>query len=218
MEEISLKELFDYFKNKLIWIAIAVVFAVGAGNVITTLTRVPMYKSSTTIALVSNNTNSTEIQMNKGLVGTYSVIVKSRRVLDQVISNLGLSYKSEDLSKNISVEAVDNTEIIRITVNDADNKQATKIADEIASVFATEIKNFYKINNVSVVDKANTATEPYNINYAKDNIIYVGGTVVVTCIIIFIMFYFDTTIKTSDEIESKLGLTILGIVPKVEKE
>ena len=41
---------------------------------------------------------------------------------------------------------------------------------------------------------------------------------VISCGVIFIRFYFDTSIKTSEEIENKLGLTVLGIVPKVEKE
>ena len=37
-----------------------------------------------------------------------------------------------------------------------------------------------------------------------------------SCGIIFIKFYFDTTIKTVEEIENKLGLTVLGILPKVD--
>ena len=34
--------------------------------------------------------------------------------------------------------------------------------------------------------------------------------------IIFIMFYFDTTIKSSDEITEKVGLPVLGIVPALD--
>ena len=39
-----------------------------------------------------------------------------------------------------------------------------------------------------------------------------------SCGLIFIGFYFDTSIKTSEEIENKLGLNVIGIVPKVTKE
>ena len=31
--------------------------------------------------------------------------------------------------------------------------------------------------------------------------------------IVFIMYYFDTTIKTKEEIEEKVGLPVLGIIP-----
>ncbi len=223
MEEINLRELFDYFKSKISWIIIAVILVIGIGNIATIIMRVPMYRSSTTIVLVSeNNTgdstyNSSELQLNKNLVGTYSEIIKSRKVLNEVISNLGLSYSTVDLSENISVAAVENTEIIRITVADADNKQAAKIANEIASVFMTEIQKFYKLNNVSVIDKAENSLNPYNVNYIKDNLIYLIIGLALSSGVIFIMFYFDTTIKTSEEIENKLGLTVLGVVPKVER-
>lgn len=220
MEEINLKELFDYFKDKLSWMIITVILVVGIGNVITTITRVPMYRSSTTIVLVSDSKdyNSTEVQLNKSLVGTYSEIIKSRTVLNEVISNLGLSYSALELSDNINVTAVENTEIIRISVSDADNKQAAKIANEIASVFMTEIQKFYKLNNVSVIDKADSNNKSFNVNYVKDNLIYVLVALVLSGGVIFVMYYFDTTIKTSEEIENKLGLTVLGVVPKVERD
>ena len=222
MEEIDIKELIDYFKSKLIWIIITVILAIGIGNVYTILTRIPLYRSSTTIVLVSENSgdtyNNTDLQMNKNLVGTYSEIIKSRKVIEPVISNLGLSYSYEKLRRKVSVESVANTEIIRIAVSDDDAQTATRIANEIASVFTTEVQKIYKLNNVSVVDKAVDAIKPYNVNYLKDIVIYAAIGVVLSCGIIFIKFYFDTTIKTSEEIENKLGLTVLGIVPKVERE
>ena len=222
MEEIDLRELFDYFKSKIMWIIITIILLIGIGNVYTILTRVPMYRSNTTIVLVSENKNETyntnELQLNKNLVGTYSEIIKSRKVLDQVIENLGLDYTVEELSKNIKVESVQNTEIIRVSVGDSDSEVATGIANEIASVFTTEIQKIYKLNNVSVVDKATDSVKPYNVNYIKDNVIYIAIALVLSCGLIFILFYFDTTIKTSEEIENKLGLTVIGIVPLVDKE
>lgn len=222
MEEIDLKEMFDYFKSKIMWVIISLVIIVGAGNVYTILTRVPMYRSSTTIVLVNDNSksgyNSTELQLNKNLVSTYAEIIKSRKVLKQVISNLDLKCTSAELSSNITVEAVENTEIIKISVGNDDSERAAQIADEIASVFSSEIKKIYKLNNISVVDKAEKNINPYNINYLKDNVIYIAVALILSCGFIFIMFYFDTTIKTSEEIEKKLGLTVLGIVPKAERK
>lgn len=223
MEEINLEELFYYFRNKISWIIIAIILAIGIGNTFTILTRTPMYKSSTTIVLVNENKdsstyNTTEQQLNKNLVGTYSEIIKSRMILETVISNLKLDYTSADLASNISVEAVDNTEIIKVSVSDANAKEATSIANEIAKVFMEKIQKIYNLNNVSIIDKAEDAIAPYNVNYVKDNAIYVLIGLTLSCGTIFIFFYFDTTIKSSEEIESKLGLNVIGTVPKVEKE
>lgn len=223
MEEINLEELFYYFRNKISWIIIAIILAIGIGNTFTILTRTPMYKSSTTMVLVNENKdsstyNTTEQQLNKNLVGTYSEIIKSRMILETVISNLKLDYTSSELASNISVDAVDDTEIIKVSVSDANAKEATSIANEIAKVFMEKIQKIYNLNNVSIIDKAEDSIAPYNVNYLKDNAIYILVGLVLSCGTIFIFFYFDTTIKSSEEIESKLGLNVIGSVPKVEKE
>ena len=221
MEEIDLRELFEYFKGKILWILAAIILAIGVGNVFTVLTRVPMYNSNTTIVLVSENNgttyNTTEQQLNKNLVSTYAEIIKSRKVLNKVIENLGLDYSYNALKNNINVEAVTNTEIIRIIVSDSDPQVSAEISNEIADVFMEEVQKIYKLNNVSVIDKAEVNKTPYNINFIKDNLIYILVALVLSCGIIFVIYYFDTSIKTSEEIENKLGLVVVGIVPKVEK-
>ena len=176
MEEIDLKEMFDYFLGKISWIIIAVAVAIAIGNAYTMFTRVPMYKSKTSLVLVSesgeNKTyNTSEQQLNKNLVGTYSEIIKSKTIMNQVIANLRLDYNVSTLQKRITVSSVNNTEIIEIVVADPDPEVATKIANEIANVFVREINKFYKLNNVSVLDKAEDSTSPYNVNYIKDNAI-----------------------------------------------
>ena len=224
MEEIDLKELFDYLKGKIIWIILAVFFAVIVGNVYTIVTRVPMYKTNVSLVLVSEKNgdgnevyNSSEQQLNKNLVGTYSEIAKSKTVLNKVIKNLDLDISYTDLKNRIEVTSVENTEIINIYVSDKNPKMATITANEIANVFVTEVNKFYKLNNVNILDEATNVKVPYNVNYVKDNIIYVLIGIVVSLGILFIIFYFDTSIKTSEEIEKKLGLTVIGSVPKARK-
>lgn len=225
MEEIDLKDLLEYFLGKISWIIIAVALAVVIGNAYTIFVRIPMYRSSATLVLVSENTgdstsgyNTSEQQLNKNLVGTYSEIIKSKAVLNEVISNLNLDYTPAQLQKKISVASVNNTEVITISVVDSDNKLASEIANETARVFVIEANRIYKLNNITTLDQAEPDVNPYNVNYIKDNLIFVAIGLVVSCGIVFLFFYFDTTIKTSEEIENKLGLTIVGIVPKVRKE
>ena len=222
MEEIDLKEVLNYYKSKLAWIIITVLLIIAIGNIYRIFTRIPLYKSDTSIVLVSSNQNTnssyTDLQVNKNLVSTYSEIIRSRKVLEPVINNLELDYSYNILKSNVSVAAVTDTEIIKITVSDKDPKKAKRIADEIATVFSKEVQEIYKLDNVSIVDKAVQSTKPYNINHIKDNIIFIGIGLIISCGIIFIVFYFDTTIKTSEEIENKLGLTIIGTVPRVDKE
>lgn len=221
MEEINLKEVYSYFKSRLLWMILAIVVIVIIGNVYTILTRVPMYQSNTTIVLVGESKkeySQTDSQLNQNLIGTYSEIITSRKVLQQVIDNLKLKMTVDELSKNITTSSVEDTEIIRITVNNEKKKMAVKIADEVASVFSEEIQDIYNLENVAIIDKAEEADAPYNINYVKDNVIYLMIGVVLSFGVVFVMYYFDTTIKSSETVEEKLGLTVIGIVPKESKE
>ena len=221
MEEINLKEVYSYFKSRLLWMILAIVVIVIIGNVYTILTRVPMYQSNTTIVLVGESKkeySQTDSQLNQNLIGTYSEIITSRKVLQQVIDNLKLKMTVDELSKNITTSSVEDTEIIRITVNNEKKKMAVKIADEVASVFSEEIQDIYNLENVAIIDKAEEADAPYNINYVKDNVIYLMIGVVLSFGVVFVMYYFDTTIKSSEIVEEKLGLTVIGIVSKKRKE
>lgn len=221
MEEINLKEVYSYFKSRLLWMILAIVVIVIIGNIYTILTRVPMYQSNTTIVLVGESKkeySQTDSQLNQNLIGTYSEIITSRKVLQQVIDNLKLKTTVDELSSNITTSSVEDTEIIRITVNNERKKQAAEIADEVAKVFSDEIQDIYNLENVAIIDKAEVAKSPYNINYVKDNIIYLAIGIVLSFGVVFVMYYFDTTIKSSEVVEEKLGLTVIGIVPKEDKE
>lgn len=215
MEEINLVEVFSYFKSKIIAMLIVIGVILIAGNVYSIFIKTPMYQSNTTVLLVNDKTtNTTEVQLNKNLVTTYTEIIKSRRVLNQVIKELNLDCTVSELSNMIRVEAVGDTEIIKITVSNKNKKKAAIIADQIADTFSKEIKDLYHLENVSVVDKAVVNNSAYNVNYLKDNIIFLGIGIVLTFGVVFVMYYFDTTIKSSDVVENKLGLTVIGIVPE----
>ena len=221
MEEINLKEVYSYFKSKILWILIAIVVIIVIGNVYTIVTREPMYRSNTTIVLVGESKegySQSDSQLNQNLIGTYSEIIKSRKVLSQVIENLKLKMSVEELSNNITTTSVEDTEIIQITVANANAKDAQKITDEVAKVFSEEIQDIYNLENVATIDKAELSKNPYNVNYVKDNVIYLIVGFVLSFGIVFIMYYFDTSIKSSEVVEEKLGLTVIGVVPKEDKE
>ena len=220
MEDINLMEVFSYFKAKIVTILMIVVVVMILGNVYTIVVKEPMYQSNTTILLVNEDSqqNISDLQLNKNLISTYSEIIKSRKVLNQVIKVLNLDYSVQQLSKNITVSSVQDTEIIKITVSDRDKEKAAVIANQISETFSKEIKGFYHLENISIIDKAIVANGPYNINLLKDNIIFLLIGAVLAFGIIFVIYYFDTSIKSSEVIENKLGLTVLGIVPKESGE
>lgn len=223
MEEINLKELFDYIKERILVIIIIILAVLVAGCIYSIFLKKPMYQSETTVVLVSDDgtsgggtTTQSDVNLNQSLVSTYSEIVKSRRIADKVIKDLSLDYTIDELLNNITVSNTSDTEIIKIVVKDQDKALAADIANEIVKVFGEEIKDIYRLQNVSVIDVAEEAEEPYNINMVKDLVIYLLVGIVLSCGAVFVVYYFDTTIKSAEEVEKKLGLPVFGIVPRVK--
>ena len=214
MEEIDLKELFEFFKSK---ISLFIVILVGVcllGSIYGLFLQKPMYSSYTTVILGGTDTTITQsdITLNQNLVDTYAEIVKSRRVLSQVIEDLSLDIDYEDLVEKISVSAVNNTEIIKITVNDEDGVVAKNIANITASVFTDEVSNLYNMDNVNILDEAIVSDKPYNINVVKQIAVYFMVGFILAAAILFIIYYFDRTIKSVEQVEQKIKLPILGSV------
>ena len=125
---------------------------------------------------------------------------------------MSLNYSYSNLSNNIEVSSVTGTQIIKISVSDRNSKTAKKIANEIAKVFSKEIPELYNISNVNVLDYAEAASNPYNVNFIKQSIIYLLVGLVLGLGVTFIMYYFDRSIKNISQVEDKIKLPVLATV------
>ena len=188
------------------------------GCLYTAFIQEPLYKSYTTIILTKEDNSSSmsinDINLNKGLVDTYRELILSKKIAKQVINNLGLDMSADDLIRNTSVESVNNTNMIKVSVVNSDANNAKVIANEIARIFNNEVINYFEISNVGVVDEAEISTLPYNVNVVKQLIISALIGIVLAFGIVFVIFYFDTTVKNGEEIEKKLNLSVIGYIPR----
>ena len=223
MEEFNILEFLKYYWSKLIFVLLFVIVGLVGSYIYTFHMQVPIYRSQTSLVLTkTDNGNTTitqnDISLNKNLVSTYREIVKSRRILSEVIDNLELEISYADLTEQVEVSSVNDTELIVISVYNEDNTLARQIANEIARVFKTEITEIYNIENVSIIDKALVSKEPYNVNVLKQIILGIGAGFLLGSCLIVVLFYMDDTVKTEEDIENKLGLSVLGRVPKYKNK
>ena len=225
MEEIEIKELFMFFVKKLKWLIIITLLVLGIGSTYTFAIKKPLYKGEITIILVGGNNDEkneedtqNDISLNQKLVGTYSEIVKSKSVLKQVKDELKLNYSVDALSSMITVSSVNETEIIKISVSGTDPKEAATIANKVAEIFEKKVTEIFNLENVSVIDKAEPSGQPYNMHNRKDVVIYFLVGIVLSCSVIFVIYYFDTTVKSSEQIENRLGISVIGSVPTIGKK
>ena len=228
MEEIDLKELFSIFWQKKLEILIIILVCLLLGGVYSYFIVTPKYTSYTTLLLtqVTNNQNQedtsitqTDLTLNSKLVSTYRELIKSDAVIKEVISHLNINNLDEKkIKKSIGVNAVADTEIIKISVTNENPDYAEMIANKIAEVFSDKIADIYKINNVYVVDKAVAKDEPSNINHLKDLVIFAFIGIVIACGYVLLLNMLDTTVKTEADIEKLTGLMVLVAIPDYDAE
>ena len=224
MEELDLKELFNIFWSKKVQIILIILIFAVVGIIYTIGFVTPEYTSSTSLVLAgaesegqtastANSITTTDITINSKLVSTYSVIVKSKDVLGQVISNLDMNISWEQLRNNVTVSSVEDTEVIQISVTNGNSQYAADIANEIAKVFIEKVSEIYNINNVYVLDEAEVENVPSNINHSRDVIIFAFIGVIIAVVYVLVANMLDTTIKTAEDIEKQFKLPVLASIP-----
>ena len=222
MEEIDIKELLNYIKEKIWIVGIAIVLSFTTSIIYTQAIKKPIYKSSTTYVLISDSGNegitTSEVTLNEKLIATYKEIIKSRNILEKVIAKLNLEYTTNELAKNINVQQVSTSSMIKITVSDNDPELAQKIANTIGEEFSSEIESLYKISNLGMVDPALIPSVASNQSNLKEMVMINGGAVALSLMIVFLLFYFDNTVKDAEQVEDKIKLPVLGNVPIIPKK
>lgn len=222
-ETISLQDLFTTLKKRFSLIALMVLLAVTIAGVVSFLILTPIYETSTQILVNQEQSEASQainqnIQADLQLINTYSVIIKSPVILDQVASELGLNTSTEELNNKITVATAQNSQVVNISVKDENPARAVNIANSTASIFEKEIKGLMKVDNVSVLSKAVLKENPSPV--APNPILNMAIAAVVGLMlgvgIAFLMEYLDTTMKNDQDIEEILGIPLLGFISPIE--
>jgi capsular polysaccharide biosynthesis protein len=224
MEEINLKDLYDYFMGRIFFIITGIIIIVFIGTTYAMFFQKPKYNAATTLVLThisetekNNAITQNDILLNQKLVSTYREIITSRSILKSVINDLDLNMTPEELSKGIQVSSVKDTELIKISVSNDSGEVAANIANALAITFSERILEIYSIKNISIIDRAEIPVKPYNINTVLQFTIYLLLGIVISCGVVFMIYYFDNTLKDEAEIEKQFGLFVLGIVPTIKE-
>lgn len=226
MEELNLKQLINIIWNGKKYIIITIILSVLLGIGYSYFLVTPKYEASTTLVLakaeekatneISTGITQTDLNINQNLVSTYRELIRSKTVIREVMENLKIKdLKETTLNNNITVSSVRDTELIEITVKDENPERATNIANEIAKVFTVHVAEIYNINNVHVIDKAETNNIPYNVHHAKDIFVFVLIGVIFSIVSIIIISLLDTTVKTQEDIKKTTGMLILAEIPEI---
>jgi capsular polysaccharide biosynthesis protein len=180
-----------------------------------------MYSASTTL-YVGKNTDAVGVQtadlnLGSNLILDYREIAKSRRVAYVVIDELGLKTSARAMSNRISVNQRDMTRVIEISVSDVNPQMAMDITNKVAEVFQSKVKEIMQIENVQIIDKAEMPMYPVSPNKQMNYLLGIIIGLVIGVGIVFLIAFFDDTIKTPDDVQRHVELSVIGAIPAFQK-
>jgi len=227
--EIDLRELFYVLLGKLHVILLAAILGAVTGLFISVVIMTPKYESATSIYVLSkqdgNAITYSDLQTGTQITKDYTELVTSRTVMENVINKLDLNNTYKDmeyldykkLADMVMVSNKTDTRIITITITDTNPVRARDIADAVREAASDHIKSVMDIEAVNIVDYAEIPQNAISPNVIKNVVLGAMILLVLSCGVIVMWHLMDDTIKTPDDVEKYLSISVLGTIPFEEE-
>ena len=203
------------------WWLLALGLLVGGGSAYgISQVMTPVYQASATLLVNQTQTPGTiaynDILTSERLTKTYRELISKRPELENVIEKLDLVMKADDLAAIITVEAVADTQLLRLSVEHSDPEQARLLANSIAAAFITtnEQDGLTRPGSVSTVEPAVTPASPISPRTTLNSVMGVLIGLLLAGALVLVFEYLDDTIKTTEDVEAAVGLPTLGGVAR----
>lgn len=216
--------IYSFMKRIKLLIIVPLLFA-STGLLISLYAITPIYQAQSDLLVNQTSTDgefpsTADVEMNLRLIETYQFILKSPRIHELVLASLDDHYRLETLEKSLTVKTNPDSQIISLFVEDPDPAMANKIVNLYATSFQNEISKLMKMDNVSVLNKAKTMSNPQPIR--PKPILYTVLSlligIVFALIYVLISVYFNAKVHTKSDVENMLGIPLLGTIGRMSNK
>ena len=221
--EIDVLALLRTIWRKKFLILLTAILTTGLAFAYSAFLATPQYDSTTRLYVVTQSSDNgagitnQDLQAGSFLVKDYKEIILSQDVLKNVTTTLGITDDIDDIKEKITVNIPVDTRILSITVRDSDPNQAATIANTLRDEAAKKIIEVTKVSDVTTLEAALPAEKPSTPQTRRNLVLgFVAGAFLATALVL-VLEVLDDRVKRPQDIEDALGLSLLGIVPKVNK-
>lgn len=217
--EIDLLELLMVMKKHLAAILLAGIVGLVIMFAYTSFLVTPLYSASSMMYVMPDNSNSmnsstlSDMQVGQQLTSDYSSMIKSRSFMEDVIKKLNLTIDYQQLLEKVEVTNPTSSRILQVTVNDPNPQTAADIANEVASVAESKLKEITGMQAIKIYEEAAVPDRPSSPSLKKNCALGLLAGLVLAMAVVTILYLLDDTIKTEDDIEKYLGMTTLAVLP-----
>lgn len=163
---------------------------------------------------------TSEMNTSRSLAQLYTVVIKSDTVLKKVIDDLDLNMSYQQLMNSVQVTAIENTQVVEISVVSTNPDYALKITEKFVECSKIMIAEKFETGSVKDLNVASLVNNGAPISPDKRKNTIKGvliGFVIITAIV-FLREYLDTKIRTEADAVAALNVPLLGVVPIVDRK
>ena len=220
--EIDLRDVIRAVFSRWWLILICILISSVTSFAITKYVITPVYNAETSLYMGKESEdlslNLGVLQANNQLINDYSQLVKTRLVSDAVINELALNMKKSDFDERIGVNIIKDSRLFKITFESSSPVMARDVANKLAEVVVENAQEIIGVSNIRVIDSAIIPEKPDRPSLTKNVAVAAAVGVVLALGLIYLLEMMDYTFKKSEDVEKKLGLTVLGTIPRFSGE
>lgn len=232
-DSISIVDILKEMLHKLWLIILFFIVGLVTAFFVSTYILPEKYSSYTTMYVKNNGKslqeyylNSSDITAAKSLVSTYTAVLQSDTMMRNVGESLIKDYGEERIAKvfnvshgkvsessiksSLSMSSVNDTEVMKITSTTTDAEISAAVCQTIARLAPDFLIRVVGAGSVETIDEAQINYTVVSPNVIKNSLMGAIMGMVIACIIIFLIYFFDNTVKSSQTLSDKFDKAILG--------
>lgn len=215
--EIDISGLFHHLKKWFVIILAAVLVCGVAGFLYAETCVKPTYAAETRLYVLNRSSTtavqSGDFQLSDQLLKDYQVLITGKNVTGKVVEDLGLKMSPNTLAGKISVTALEETRVLQIVVSDGNPDRAAQIANKVCQVAAQELQRITDADAVNQLYEAEVPKAPSGPNAKRYMVIWGLIGLLVATGVLTVVFVLDDSIRSEEDVERYLGLSVLGVIP-----
>ncbi len=221
MNEITIKGIFSILRNRILYLLL-IPLAVLLAAIFMLSNKPDYYTAETKLYVLMDYVDATgqiryDTSASAQFAEDFKELLKTPQIIEAAENTLG---NTSDLKHDVSfaVSAVSGSRVLNITATSADPVLSKLAANTISQVFVDYIAKITKMDTISIASEAVLPAGPSGPARLRTVITAYALAFLILSGFLVALEIFNTTLRSSEEVENKLGLPVLASIEDYRKK
>lgn len=217
---LDLRALLGLLKRNVVRLVLAALWGMALGLAVCVLVLPRTYQAAATLVVSTGQPQAAvtgeQLSTARQLVDTYAVLLTNDSLLGEVIRAHGLDDTVDSLRKRISAQAVDGTQVMRVTVRDKSPLTALAVLATMVERAPEILAGAAQGGAVEVVSPPWVDETPVSPKLFYGAVLGAGLGFLACLVLLMAGQLMADTFADEDDVERRLALPVLGVIPAVD--